>query len=53
MSDGGGRLLRSRKGHSAPPIGCQFYGSSGQLILTTGWAVDYYYTDIIYAVSLC
>ncbi|XP_065834834.1 WD repeat-containing protein 36-like isoform X2 [Oscarella lobularis] len=36
MSDGGGRLLRSRKGHSAPPIGCQFYGSSGQLILTTG-----------------
>eukprot|EP00118_Oscarella_pearsei_P001965 m.9054 g.9054 ORF g.9054 m.9054 type:complete len:895 (+) comp21044_c0_seq2:11-2695(+) len=36
LPDGGGRLLRSRRGHSAPPTRCHFYGPNGHLILTSG-----------------
>ena len=34
MPDGGGRLLRLREGHSAPPTKIRFYGSLGDNILS-------------------
>ena len=34
MPDGGGRLLRLREGHSAPPTKIRFYGSLGDTILS-------------------
>ena len=34
MPDGGGRLLRLREGHSAPPTRIRFYGSLGDNILS-------------------
>jgi len=36
MSDGGGRLLRQREGHSQPPSKIRYYGSSGQNVLSAG-----------------
>jgi len=36
MADGGGRLLRYREGHSAPPSKIRFYGSQGRNILSAG-----------------
>eukprot|EP00795_Rhopilema_esculentum_P000788 gene788-10517_t len=33
-SDGSGRLLKSRTGHSKPPTSVRFYGSSGHIILS-------------------
>ena len=36
MSDGGGRLLRIREGHAAPPTKIRFYGGSGANILSAG-----------------
>ena len=34
--DGGGRQLRVRIGHSAPPAKIKFYGEQGQNILSAG-----------------
>ncbi|XP_013379758.1 WD repeat-containing protein 36 isoform X1 [Lingula anatina] len=34
--DGGGRLLRQRTGHSAPPSKVRFHGNNGQNILSAG-----------------
>ena len=36
MSDGGGRLLRYREGHSEPPVMIRYYGGSGDNILSAG-----------------
>jgi len=36
MTDGGGRLLRQREGHAAPPSRIRFYGASGENILSAG-----------------
>nr|XP_039266834.1 WD repeat-containing protein 36-like [Styela clava] len=36
QSDGKGRLLRHRDGHSAPPTKIKFHGDSGENILTVG-----------------
>lgn len=36
VSDGGGRLLRIRDGHSAPPSKIRFYGKNGENILSAG-----------------
>ena len=34
--DGGGRLLRQRTGHSAPPTKVCYHGNTGQTLLTAG-----------------
>jgi U3 small nucleolar RNA-associated protein 21 len=34
--DGGGRLLRERSGHSAPPTRVRFHGNNGQTVLSAG-----------------
>ena len=36
MSDGGGRLLRKREGHAAPPGRVRYYGGSGEALLSAG-----------------
>ena len=36
MPDGGGRLLRQRTGHSAPPCRSRYYGNQGHTILSAG-----------------
>ena len=36
MSDGGGRLLRWREGHSQPPGRIRYYGAAGDSILSAG-----------------
>ena len=36
LPDGGGRLLRERSGHSAPPNRLRHYGTNGQNILSAG-----------------
>ena len=36
LPDGGGRLLRERSGHSAPPNKLRHYGSTGHNILSAG-----------------
>jgi len=36
MSDGGGRLLRHREGHSQPPSRVRYYGASGHNLLSAG-----------------
>ena len=36
MSDGGGRILRYREGHSEPPARIRYYGGSGDSILSAG-----------------
>ena len=36
MSDGGGRLLRWREGHSEPPARIRYYGGAGDNILSAG-----------------
>jgi len=36
MSDGGGRLLRHREGHSQPPGRIRYYGASGHSIVSAG-----------------
>lgn len=36
MTDGGARLLRSREGHSAPPLCIRYHGQSGASILSSG-----------------
>lgn len=36
MADGGGRLLRERSGHSAPPNKLRHYGTNGKSILSAG-----------------
>jgi len=36
MSDGGGRLLRQREGHSHPPTRVRYYGAAGHNILSAG-----------------
>lgn len=46
-SDGSGRLLKSRCGHSAAPNRCIFYGSYGNVILTTGMDRALRYTSIM------
>jgi len=45
--DGSGRLLKSRCGHSGPPTSCLFYGSYGNVILTTGRDRSLRYTAIM------
>jgi len=45
--DGSGRLLRSRCGHSGPPSRCMFYGTYGNVILTTGMDRALRYTAIM------
>ena len=34
--DGGGRLLRQRSGHSAPPTYVRYHGNDGKNILSAG-----------------
>jgi len=36
LPDGGGRLLRFREGHSAPPTKIRYYGSAGESVLSAG-----------------
>jgi hypothetical protein len=36
LPDGGGRLLRSRSGHSAPPNKVRFHGNDGLNVLSAG-----------------
>jgi len=36
MSDGGGRELRKREGHGAPPSRVRYYGAKGENILSAG-----------------
>ena len=36
MTDGGARLLRSREGHSAPPLCIRYHGQNGTSILSSG-----------------
>ena len=36
LPDGGGRLLRLKEGHSAPPTKIRFYGGLGQNVLSAG-----------------
>jgi len=36
MSDGGGRLLRIREGHAAPPGRVRYYGNRGESLLSAG-----------------
>jgi len=36
MTDGGGRLLRLREGHAAPPSRIRYYGALGESILSAG-----------------
>ena len=45
--DGTARLLKSRCGHSGPPTRCLFYGSYGNVILTTGTDRSLRYTSIM------
>ena len=45
--DGSGRLLKSRSGHSGPPTSCMFYGSYGNVILTSGQDRALRYTAIM------
>lgn len=46
-SDGSGRLLKSRCGHSGPPTRSLFYGTYGNVILTTGTDRSLRYTSIM------
>lgn len=46
-SDGSGRLLKSRCGHSGPPTRILFYGSYGNVILSTGADRSLRYTSIL------
>ena len=50
MSDGGGRLLRDRSGHSAPSTKLRHYGTDGQNILTAGG--DFSYWNILFFVQI-
>eukprot|EP00117_Sycon_ciliatum_P046757 scpid15153/ scgid33462/ WD repeat-containing protein 36; T-cell activation WD repeat-containing protein len=36
QTDGSARLLRSRSGHSAPPVFAQYHGPTGHMILSAG-----------------
>ena len=36
MSDGGGRELRKREGHEAPPARVRYYGGRGESIVSAG-----------------
>ena len=36
LPDGGGRLLRLKEGHAAPPTKIRFYGGLGNNILSSG-----------------
>ena len=36
LPDGGGRLLRERSGHSAPPSVARYHGKDGQNIMSAG-----------------
>ena len=39
LTDGAGRLLRFRSGHSAPPLRVQYHGPTGHMLLTAGMDV--------------